>query len=59
MPVDPLSGRPSTGSLSSFAPPDSAAGTFTGARADGRVLLRMLDRLATGGVLTARISRSS
>jgi hypothetical protein len=55
-------------SLTSFAPPDASSRNIyrekvTGARADRRELLRMLDRLAPGDVVTVtridRLARST
>ena len=68
MPASAPTGRPSTASLSSFARPDAAAGTstgekVTGARADRRELLKMLNKLAPGDVVTVtridRLARST
>jgi DNA invertase Pin-like site-specific DNA recombinase len=61
-------GRLSTASLSSFAPPDATAATsirkkVTGARADRRELNRMLGKLAPRDVVTVtridRLARST
>src|SRR5215216_2616701 len=68
MPASAPMGRRSTRNLSSFVPPDAAAGIstarkVTGARADRRELLRMLDRLAPRNVVTVtridRLARST
>jgi hypothetical protein len=57
MPAPATTARPSTPSLSSCARPDAPTGNIyrekvTGARADRRELLRMLDRLGPGDVVT-------
>src|SRR5882757_994360 len=68
MPASPLTGRPSTASLSSFARPECTSRNIyrekvTGARADRRELNRMLGKLASGDVVTVtridRLARST
>jgi Resolvase, N terminal domain len=57
MPGYPLTGKPSTASLTSFAPPGCGSRNIyrakaTGARPDRRELNRMLGKLAPGDVVT-------